>query len=289
MSDDTQATETQEDTTELSSEPQPSTEERKRTLRGAGLKYTSEDNVPSWAVGKTADELLEMTKTLHNTYMHGVPQDEPAPAPAPTMQPNTPTPPDPNLMFSNPAEYNRQLAEFNQFQINQTFQAQSAPFLQGQIELAKAESRRDPRFAEVWQRYEPEIEAEVARVNPQMKASVKFWNQAAALVKGMHFDELHNSRLSEMRPSDTGTLSTDGNLANTGAYSSALSPIEKAWQEDAEWIKPFKRLPGMSSARLRAQVSKMGSSEEDYVTHYERKNAFRIHNSDEELARAGVL
>lgn len=310
MSDDTQQKETQENKPAASSEPQPGShnapagteEEKKRTLKGAGLKYTREDGVPSWAVGKTADEILRMTQTLHDTYLQGgtPPQD---------AQPNTiqremnqnmqsapqqnqsqaPSPPDPNLMFTNAAEYNRQLSEWNQYQINQSFQAQSAPFMQGQIELAKAESRRDSRFKEVWERYEPEIEAEVSRVNPQMKTSVKFWNQAAALIKGMHFDELHASRMNETRPTDTGTLSTDGSFSQNGNTSSSLSPIEKAWREDADWIKSFKRLPGMSAAKLRSQVAQMGSTEEDYVSHYESKNAFRIHNSDEELARAGVL
>lgn len=298
MSDGTQQTETQEQPLEASSEPQPGTDEgKKRTLKGAGLRYTKEDGVPSWAVDKTADEILEMTRTLHDTYLQGgTPQQQP---PTPSQElpmqhqngaaGNAPVPPDPNLMFTNPSEYNRQLAEWQQHQINQSFQAQSAPFLNGQIELAKAESRRDPRFAEVWQRYEPEIEAEVARVAPQLKTSVKFWNQAAALIKGMHFDELHSAKLQQLRPSDSGTLSTDSGFSGTGSTSSNLSPIEKAWREDADWVKPFKRLPGMSAAKLRAQVARMDSTEEDYVAHYENKTAFRIHNSEEELARAGVI
>ena len=68
-----------------------------------------------------------------------------------------------------------------------------------------------------------------------------------------------------------------------------MSPIQKAWAEDADWIMQFKRLPGMSVGKMRERAAAMGHEEEDYVAHYEKKIAMNIHRSSDELSRYGVL
>jgi len=270
-------------------EPQPGT----ATPNPKDFKYTADDGVPSWAVDKTPGEVLEMTKTLYDAVVSGegvkTPQPQSTPQPqAQTMQPNVGGPPDTNLLYTNPEEYNRQLSAWNQNQIQTAFQTQATPYLQGMVELARNESKRDSRFKDVWGRYAPEIEATAATVNPQMKTNVTFWNDVASLIKGRHAEDIFKTRLAENAPLDTGTMGGGGGVASgTGTSNSAFSPIERAWRDDADWIQQFKRLPGMTLGKLRAQVSSMGNNEEDYVKHYESKVAMRIHRSDEEITRYG--
>ncbi|GAG25386.1 unnamed protein product, partial [marine sediment metagenome] len=152
--------------------------------------------------------------------------------------------------------------------------------------LSKAESKRNPQYSEVWNLYGPEIEAQTAHLPLQMKLSVSFWNDAASLVLGRHADTIYKAKYNEAN-TDTGTFAGDGTFG-TGVSTSHLSPIQKAWGEDAEWIQKFKRLPGMTSDKMRERATAQNRSEEDYVKHYENKNAMSIHNSDNELARYGV-
>ena len=273
-------------------EPEPT-----RGLKGSGLRYGESDGVPSWAIGKTGDEVLEMTQTLYNTVMAGgqtapAPQPVAAPVPipaaAPTQGSQALNPPDPNLLYTQPDEYNRQLNVWQKTMTEQTLATASAPLVTGQVEMARAESKRNTSYEEVWEKYAPEIEAEVVHLAPIMKTSPKLWNDAAALIKGRHSEELFKNRLATMQGGDTGTLSTDGNFANIGVAPSELSPIQKAWSEDADWTRQFKRLPGMTLAKLQAQVRVQGNTEEEYVKHYENRIAMRIHNADEELSHYGV-
>lgn len=280
-------------------EAQPSEPQHGRGLKGAGLRYTAEDGVPEWAVGKTADEITELTDKLYKTIMNGsvyapqpqapaAPSAPAAPYAAPfNMQGNAGGPPDTALLYQNPEEYNRQLSAWHRAQTEQHLQNAAMPMLQGQVELAKAEAKRNPKNAEVWKRYAPEIEAELAHLPASLKANPKIWNDAADLIYGRHSDVFERDKLAAYKPADTGIMGADG-LPNRTGTPQNLSPIAKAWAEDAGWIQQFKRLPGMSVAKLRQQVQKMGSSEADYVKHYEAKLAMRIHNSDTELVNYGV-
>lgn len=278
------------------SEPQPgdAQTEPARGLKGSGLRYTAADGVPEWAIGKTADELVTMTQTVYDKVLQGNAYAPPvasqpaynAPV-APSYTPAQNGPPDTALLYTQPDEYNRQLSAWQQRSTEAAFQAASAPFLAGQVELARAEARRSPKNAEVWRRYEPEIVAELANLPTQLKANPKIWNDAADLVAGRHSEDLFRDRIAATRPADTGISSVDG-MSRGGLNPSTMTPVQKAWREDAPWIQQFKRLPGMTLPKLQAQVAKMGSSEADYVKHYETKNAMRIHNSDGELAQFGV-
>lgn len=257
-------------------------------LKGSELKYTTEDGVPDWAVGKTADEMLTMTQTLYNTV---VSNPVPAPAATPTPVSTAPAssgPPDANLMYTNADEYNRQLGEWTRNTAQSTMQAASAPFVQGQMELAKAESKRNLLYTEVWSRYGPEIEAEVAQFPVHGKISVSFWNDAAAMIKGRRAEDLFKARLAADAPADAGTFGSGGSPGAGLQASSFASPLAKAWSEDAPWVLQFKRLPGMSVEKLRNRVRDMGWTEESYAEHFEKKTAMRIYGSAEELAAHGV-
>jgi hypothetical protein len=234
--------------------------------------------------------MLEMTKTLYNTMQNQYtqPQQAPAPvAPAP-VQPSS-GPPDPNLIYTDAPEYQRRLGVWQQEQTMQTMQVQAQPMMSGQAEMAKNESKRNAAYTEVWDRYGPEIEAEAAALPLQVKVSPKFWNDAAALVKGRHAEELFKDRMAKAGGGDTGTFASGGMAGGDGTYQSNASPLAKAWQDDEPWIQKFKRLPDFGLRDLQDRCAQLGWSETDYVKHYANKSAMRIHRSDDELSRHGVM
>lgn len=167
----------------------------------------------------------------------------------------------------------------------QAMQQQAQPLMQSNAELARLEAKRNPLYTEVWSRYGPEIEAELASLPIQMKVNPKIWNDAAALIKGRHAEDIFKHRASQ-KGTDTGTFSSEGGIGtNAPSFS---SPLESAWAKDDTWILPFKKLPGMSLRKLQEKVSAMGWTEEKYVESYARRKSMHIHNSDAELAWHGV-
>src|SRR5688572_18952814 len=111
--------------------------ETKKGLKGSGLRYTEADGVPQWAIGKTADELLDMQMSVYDKVMTNASVYTPTPAVTQPYQPYTPQsqpqpgggPPDPALSYTKPEEYNRQLSAWQQEQMQQTFAINAAPFL----------------------------------------------------------------------------------------------------------------------------------------------------------------
>lgn len=260
---------------------------QKSSLENTGFKFGNE--APSWAQGKTAQELLELTEQMYNAIQtNSIPQQTQqaqVPAQSHVVQETGSGMPDPNLIYTDPARYQQLLMDAQKNQTQQYLDQQAMPLINSNIELAKAEAKRNPLYKEVWEKFGPEIELEARAVAPQIKMSPKFWNDAAALIKGRHAEDLWKARQST---TDTGTFSADGQIS-TGRAPSSLSPLGAAWSNDEPWISQYKRLPGMTLDKLRQKVATMGWSEEDYVAANEKKTAMRIHRADDELARHGVL
>ena len=247
------------------------------------VEFTYGDDTPDWAQGKTALEMLEVTKNLQTTIQN-LSYTQPAP-----VQPVVPTPvqpdqslpvstnavPDSALQYTDPAAYQKQMMDWVTKTQNAALEVQAQPILQSQAAMAQDQSRRNPKFEEVWAQYGPEIEAALATIPPQMKIQPSVWDQAAAMVQGQHFEALAKNKYGS-DSTDTGIMSGDGMLG-TGTPVSSSSPLQQAWSENADWIMQFKKLPGMTLDKLRDKVSKMGWEEAEYVKKYINKTAMNIH------------
>ena len=260
---------------------------------GATPEYKFGPDSPSWAQGKTPEELVQMTESLYTTvqnmqYTQQPTPPTPAPAAPVAHQPTVGTSmPDPSLAYTDPTQYNTQLSAWQKLETQRMLEQQAQPLMQSNAELAKAESKRNPKYADIWAKYGPEIEAQLATVPMQMRIQPSIWDDAAALVAGRHMEDIYKSR-NAASGMDTGIMSADG-VPGTGTVSSTQSPLEIARAEGADWIQQFKRLPGMSISKLRQRVTQLGYTEDEYVAHYEKKAAMRIHNADAELAQHGVF
>ena len=286
MSEDAQNQETTQ--VEESAAPSaPPVGEPQRGLETSGLKFGDEVQ-QSWARGKTAQEVLDMADQMYaaiqtNSYQPAQPQPvQHVPTPAPVQEGQI----DPNLIYTDPARYQQLMLDAQKTQTQQYLDQQAQPLINSNIELAKAEAKRNPDYKEVWDKFGPEIELEARAVAPQAKMSPSFWNNAAALVKGRHAEDLFKARLSATQ-TDTGTFGAGGDF-QTGNSSSFASPLQQAWSGDEDWIQQYKRLPGMTLSKLQEKVQSMGWTEADYVAANEKKTAMSIHRSDDELSRHGV-
>lgn len=261
-----QNSENPEEIVESSSEAPLGTEETTpKSLRGLDLRYTEEDDVPSWAVGKTADEVTRMTEELYSIVQRGdVGSNSNGASETPMPQETTVSNSDVNsdLMYSNPAEYTRQLRESIRAEMRQELSGAAGPISTGMSSLAKRQSQADKR--KIWDSYGPEIEAVMANVPVQNHGNVDLWNQAADIVAGRHVEEIARARAEElMSKADSGTLRTsEGSSAPTGA--TTRSPLQKLFDEKHPAVEAFIR-DGIDAKRVEAHAAKMGHSPEAYA------------------------
>ena len=246
-------------TEESSSEPL--TSDARRGLKGAGLRYEAEDGVPSWAVGKTADEILAMTQDLYNVVQTGGnPSHGSTPEPPPMQPPTNDV--DANLIYTNPEEFTRRLRESIRTEMRQELSTAAAPLTGGMAGMAKRQSMQDRKG--VWESYGPEIETIMASVPTQNHGSVDLWNQAADIVAGRHIDEIARKRADEMlRRGDVGTIRTNEGGALPEA-ASTRSPIAKLFDEKHPSVLPFIR-DNIDAKQVEAHAAKMGHTPEAYA------------------------
>lgn len=241
-------------------------------LKGSGLRYTSEDGVPDWAIGKTADEVLKITQELHTALV----TNAPTPAPAPTPAYEAPAPAsgvDPNLMYSNPAEYTRQLSAAIRAETTRDLATASSDVIRPLSQMAR--SQATGHRSEVWKAYGPEIDAVMARVPAQSRADISIWKEAVDIVAGRHVDTLARLKAEElMKAGDTGMLQGSGGRP-PGASSTPASPIKALFADDHPSIKPF-REEGLTAADVIAQAARMGHSETKYAEMLTRKSNRRV-------------
>lgn len=144
--------------------------------------------------GKTPEEVAALTQNLYDYTQQMSAQ------PAPQQQYTSPNVesqmsggmPDPNLMYSNPAEYQRQLMAFQNAQWQAQMNAYAQPVLQQNAETARELSKRGD-YAKVWEKWEPEIELELRGI-PLHQRTRQMYDSAAKIVRGNHVEELARER-----------------------------------------------------------------------------------------------
>lgn len=254
-----------------------------RGLNDSGLRFTEGDGVPSWAVGKTAKELLATAKDLYSvvqTQSSPSPASAPSSSPAPSVPPPSSAPtvnaPDPSLIYSNPDEYHRQMVAYTDARIQAAVGGAASSVVTPMASLAKREASRDPRYTYAWEKYAPEIETIMARVPEGQRGNVDLWSEAASIVQGRHVDEIAQAKAEALvrAGADTGSLPTQGGAPMRPGASASGSPIDRLFSENHPAIKDYVR-DEIGAAKIREHASKRGYTEQEYadmiVKAYERK------------------
>lgn len=99
------------------------------------------------------------------------------------------------------------------------------------MEVAMGQARgADPEVQAIWDKYLPEIQANVATVAPQFRTNVQVWRNAFNFVKGIHFDEIFGERQSRNK---SAALHTNDGPAAPGVRAPSGSPKTKLTEEES--------------------------------------------------------
>lgn len=173
---------------------------------------------------------------------------------------------DPNLMYTDPAAYTRQLQESIRSEMRSEMQAAAGSITTPLASMAKAQAMQNPKRKVVWDKWAPEIEMIVAKLPPEARARPDIWDEAARMVAGEHVDELARLQADEIikRSGDSGMLSTQGGPPQPNGASSK-GPLAKLFEARDPSVKGFID-DGIPLAKVREHYTKRGyTKEEDIV------------------------
>lgn len=225
-----------------------------RSLKGAGLRYSSEDGVPAWAAGKTADEILAIAS---QAVGHIQAQSS---TPAYTQNVQIPQAPDPELAYRDPVAYAREYAAYSDARVNAQLAQVGAP-VYGQLAAIARQQSKTGRYADVWRRWEPEIEIKLAGI-PAQQRTLELYDQAAQMVKADHIDEIAREQAEKlMAAGGTGTERSSG---AGGAPPAAADPLEAAFAGNHPFFVDAKA-NGLSPASVRRFLEQTGQTAEEYI------------------------
>lgn len=163
--------------------------------------------------GKTAREVADAAERFRQAATAPLAQQQPV---QPQYQPQqVPQMPDFQLAYSDPPEYARRKAAYDEFMFDSRLQQQAAPFVTGLAQNARALSQMDPKWADVWKKYGHEIDLQANQLPPQMR-SKDAYDLIAKVIKADHVEELLTAAREEERSkymTGTGTVSP-GAVAN---------------------------------------------------------------------------
>lgn len=217
---------------------------------------------------KTADEVAQLTTGLYNAYTASQASNAPPPSPPPPSQPSGApapnmgvNPPNPDLIYSDPPRYQQEYDAYVR-NLMQTQMAQLAqPFMQQQGSTAKRLSQMGG-FADVWRRWEPEIEMQMQSIPMHLRTS-ELYDQAAAIVRANHVEEIAQERAQQMlQASNTGTERVPG--AGGAPAAATQDKLDEMWDSGHPFFEGLKS-EGATKQRIRDFCRTTGQSVDDYV------------------------
>lgn len=245
------------------------------------FRYGTSSDVPTWAQGRTADEILKTASDLYAALQRG----ETASAPASsgvdvsnfnTQSVNDMTPSsggsggddvDPNLLYSDPAAFTQRLRDSIRREMRSEMQQAAGSLTTPLASMAKHQAMQNPKRKLTWEKYGPEIETIVARLPEHARARPEIWDEAARMVAGEHVDELAQAKAEEIirRGSDSGMLPSQGGPPAPSGSGSSGSPLAKLFDARDPAVKGFID-DGIPLEKVRSHYRKRGyTKDEDIV------------------------
>jgi hypothetical protein len=247
----------------------PAPEATPRGLKGSGLRYTEADGVPSWAIGKTADEILRLSQDMYGALQRGTVA---APAPAQHVAPAaTPSGINPNLIYSDADAYTQAVLAEAERRATERLRAEAPAFVTPLASMARMHAQN--HRPDVWKHYGPDIESAMASLPETAKGDISTWHRVVDFVAGQHVDEIASRKAAEIvaRGSDPGMIPSGGAAPNF-AGGSAASPIRRLFSENHPAIALHKEA-GLSAQQVIDHGLKMGHEEAKYADMLTRKAA----------------
>lgn len=219
------------------------------------FRFAAGPEVPAWAVGKTAQEILQVSKQMADALAT-------APAPRSTVPPVPSTPPPPPAAtmpsdddwVTNPAKATQQVLEYN---YGQRVQPVIERLLAQQAGTARGLAAQ--QFADEFRRWGPEIDQLVASI-PAEQRPFELYQNAVKVVRANHVDEIASERvqqrLAEMGVTDR--TSGGGTVASVAGSTVDLSKISPAYKATIDAM-------GITESQLREFLTATGQTMEQFV------------------------
>ena len=171
---------------------------------------------PQHLRGKTAQEIVEWSDQVSDQVRTLYTQQTQAPA-----QPAAPAAPaqalDPDLILTNPEEYQRQMINTINAQQNANLAQAAQPIINAQADTARFMSQHDKSHEDTWDRWSHNIDMQVANIPANLRTKA-LYDQAAKIVKAEHIDEIVDERAQALASAGSG-LDTGGTfLEGSGDY-----------------------------------------------------------------------
>lgn len=172
------------------------------------------------------------------------------------------TPLNPDKILTQPDEWQREMLGNVGAVVGSALNQQASATYEALASSAKHLSRSDPKVAPIWDKYSAEIEAlaNSPAVNPAIRGTKEFWDQATKVVQAQHIDDLVQERAAamaaELRPT-----------AETGAGSyGASDPDTSTSMEKLKETTWGKRLVDRYGERgVLKNIEKLGVTLEQYA------------------------
>lgn len=196
--------------------------------------------------------------------------------PQPRMTASAPAEPDFNLIYTNPQEYERQRRAFDDFRFEQRIAAERNQFGGVATSLAERQamqdrdaSKRDPKFASVWERWENEIEAELAGI-PLANRNRFLFDKAAGIVRGNHVEELARETAERLFAGGSGS-ERGTSFAGVSGSAPVGDKLDESYESGHPWFARA-RSEGVSKQMIREHAAKMRIPVDNFVTNILSEN-----------------
>ncbi len=250
--------------------------------------YIETDDVPEWAVGKTAAEVITLTGNLMDAMKtYEPPTQQAAPAVQQPAVPVTPVAgpqiPNPSLSYDDPGAYASQMQAFLdqrdkdlQEKLGQQLSSYMAPFSQTVGSLARQQVATNPAYKTVFDKWGHEIDQELAANQVGIgNRTPKTYQIMADIIKGRHVDELAqdeaNRILSAGGHATTVRGGVGGNIVPAAPVGDAL---DQAWAEGEIPLIKGMQAQGLTKEDARRAIDLQGHTVDKWLTIASGGNVF---------------
>ena len=172
---------------------------------------------PQHLRGKTAQEIVEWSDQVSDQVRTLYTQQTQAPAQPVAPQPTQAL--DPDLILTNPEEYQRQMINTINAQQNANLAQAAQPIINAQADTARFMSQHDKSHEETWDRWSHDIDMQVANIPANLRTKA-LYDQAAKIVKAEHIDEIVDERAQALASAGSGLDTGSTFLGDQGEYQS---------------------------------------------------------------------
>ena len=257
--------------TETPSQPPSGTQTQADQPRDpASGQFQSPDD-PTWAQGKSREEIISLSQQVFQQLpqlqqQQQQPQQQAAPqaqAPAPV----TGGLPDPDLQYSDPAAYQRQLEAYQTGLVRQQMETMGqqalGPLYQNQAMVNRRMVEQDPSYSDVFSKFGHEVDAQMASVAFEQR-TIEAYQWVADRVRGTHWKEFaHDYAADQRQTRDQPTVSASDQPI-PGAEPSYRDPLDEFWDSDHGYVRNAKS-EGLTKNDIRENVGAMGLDVPSYI------------------------